>query len=77
MRVCLKLAHRVQTYVTTCNSIVFERFCVDSPKSIKTVAWTRIDRCIIDDNENAYFLKRISVIRALEKTFGHWMTKYI
>ena len=31
------------TYVTTCNSIVFERFSVDTQKRIKTVGWTGID----------------------------------
>ena len=45
-------------------NVVFERFCVDSRKRIKIVVWTRIDRCVFDDNENAYFWKRISVNRA-------------
>ena len=40
------------TYVTTCDSTVFERFCVDGRKRIKTVVWTRIDGCFFDDNEN-------------------------
>ena len=40
------------TYVTTCDSIVFERFSVDGRKRIKTVVWTRIDGCVFDDNEN-------------------------
>ena len=42
------------TYVTTCDSTytVFERFCVDGRKRIKTVVWTRIDGCVFDDNEN-------------------------
>ena len=31
---------------------------------IKTVVWTRIDRCVFDGNENLYFWKRISVDRA-------------
>ena len=52
------------TYVTKCNSIVFERFSVDSRKRVKTVVWTRIDRCVFYDNENAYFWKRISVEKA-------------
>ena len=57
---CVSLKHSriltyVLTYVTKCNSIVFERFSVDSRKRIKTVVWTRIDRCVFDDNENAYF----------------------
>lgn len=37
--------------VTMC-SIVFELFSVDSPKRIKTVVWTGIDRCVFDHNEN-------------------------
>ena len=41
--------------VKTCNSIVFERFSVDSRKRIRKVVWTRIDRCVSDDRENAYF----------------------
>ena len=33
------------TYVTTCNSIVFQQFSVDTRKHIKTtLVWTRIDR---------------------------------
>ena len=32
---------------------------VDSRKRIKTVVWTRIHRCVFDDNENAYLWKRI------------------
>ena len=46
------------TYVTTCNCIVFECFSVDRWKSIRPVVWTRIDWCVFDDNENAYFWKR-------------------
>ena len=42
-------------YVTTCNDIVFERFSLGSQKRIKTVVWTRIDRCVLNDNENAYY----------------------
>ena len=44
--VCLEHAKRVQlTVVTTSNSIVFQRFSVDSRKHIKTtLVWTRIDR---------------------------------
>ena len=45
------------TYVTTCNFIVFERFSVGSQKRIKTVVWTRIDRCVFDDNEKRILLK--------------------
>ena len=52
------------TYVTTCNSMVLERFSVDSRKRIKKVVWTRIDRCVFNDNENAHFWKRISVDKA-------------
>ena len=33
-------------------------------KKKKTVVWTRIDRCFFDDNENAYFRKRISADKA-------------
>ena len=51
------------TYVTTCNSIVFELFSVDSRKCIKTVVWTRTVRRDFDDKENAYFWKRFSVDR--------------
>ena len=43
-----------------CNSIVFERFRVDSRKRIKTVEWKRIYRIVFDDNENAYFWKRVT-----------------
>ena len=43
------------------NSIVFERFI---RKRITTVVWTRIDRWVFYDNENAYFRKSISVDRA-------------
>ena len=46
------------TYVTTCNCILFECFSVDRWKSIRPVVWTRIDWCVFDDNENAYFWKR-------------------
>ena len=53
------------TYVTTCNSIVFERFSADSQKRMKKVVWTPIHRCVFYDNENAFFWKRISVDRAL------------
>ena len=37
----------------------------DSRKRIKTLVWTRIDRCVFIANENAYFWKRISVDRVL------------
>ena len=33
--------------------VVFERSRMDSRKRIRTVACTRIDRCVFDDNENA------------------------
>ena len=39
------------TYVNV-RRTVFERFCVDGRKRIKTVVWTRIDGCFFDDNEN-------------------------
>ena len=46
------------TYVTTCDSTytVFERFCVDGRKRIKTVVWTQIDGCVFDDNENEFIV---------------------
>ena len=47
MRIGINLRHNVQ--------FVVERFSVDSRKRSKTVVWTRIDRCVVDDNENAYF----------------------
>ena len=53
------------TYVTTCYSIVFERFSADCRNCIKTVLWTQIDRCVFDDNKKkAYFWKRSSKERA-------------
>ena len=42
------------TYVTTCNSIVFWRSSEDSRKRIKTEVWTRIDRCVFEDNALAW-----------------------
>ena len=39
----------------------------NSRKRTKTLVWTQIDRCVFDDNENAYFWKRVSVERALEQ----------
>ena len=56
MRIGINLRHNVQ--------FVVERFSMDSRKRSKTVVWTRIDRCVVDDNENVYFWKRISVDRA-------------
>ena len=47
MRIWFNLRPNVQ--------FVVERFSVDSRKRSKTVVWTRIDRCVVDDNENAYF----------------------
>ena len=41
----------IDACVYTCNSSVFERFSADSRKRIKTVVWTRIDRCVFDDNK--------------------------
>ena len=55
MRIEFNLRHNVQY------SIVFERFSVNSRKRIKTVVWTGSDRCVLDNNENAKFWKRISV----------------
>ena len=45
------------TYVTTKSSIVFERFSVDSRKRIKTVIWTRVDRCVFDEERKRKLLK--------------------
>ena len=39
------LRHNVQFYSVD--------FSVDSQKRIKTEVWTRFDRCLFDDNENA------------------------
>ena len=47
MRIGFSLRRNVQ--------FVVERYSVDSRKRSKTVVWTRIDRCVVDDNENAYF----------------------
>ena len=44
------------TYVTTCNSMVLERYSVDSRRRIKTVVWTRIDSFVFDDNVTFDFL---------------------
>ena len=30
-------------------------FSVDSRKRVKAVVWTRIDRCVFDNDDNAYF----------------------
>ena len=50
------------TYVTTHNSIIFKHLSVDSQRCmIKTVVWMRIDRCVSNDNKNAYFWKCTSV----------------
>ena len=48
-RVWLKHAQRVQ--LASQRAILY-RF-VDSRDGMKTVAWTRINRCLFDDNENA------------------------
>ena len=53
-RVCLLHSHRVQLKSQRAILIIFERVSVDSRKIIETVVWTRIDRCVFDDNENAY-----------------------
>ena len=52
MRIEVHLRQNVQFY---------ERFNVESRKRIKTVVWTRIDRCVFAAYENVYFWKRISV----------------
>ena len=46
---------------------------LDSRKRFKTVVWTRNDRCVFDDNENAYFWKRISVDRVI-RVITLWLT---
>ena len=45
------------TYVPTKSWIVFERFSVDSRKRIKTVVWTRVDRCVFHDERKRILLK--------------------
>ena len=57
MRMKFNLGH-------TSSSIVFERFSADSRKRVKTVEWTRIDECFLDDNENAFFWNAFSIDRA-------------
>ena len=42
-------------YVTTFSTVVFERFSLVSQKRIKMVVWTRINRCVFNDNEIAYY----------------------
>ena len=54
VRIEFNFGHNVQFYR-------FERFSVESRKRIETVGWTRIDRCVFDENGNAYFWKRPSV----------------
>ena len=56
MRIGINLRHNVQ--------FVVKPLSVDSQKRTKTVVWTRIDRCVVDDNENVYFWKRVSVDRS-------------
>ena len=56
MRLEFNLRHR---------NVQFYRFRVDSRKRIKTVEWKRIYRSVFNDNENAYFWKRVTVDRAL------------
>ena len=60
-------AHRMQLISQRAIPLCFEHFRVDrdSWKHIKTVMWTRIDRCVLDDNddtfENALELARPSI----------------
>lgn len=51
----------------------FERFSVDSRKHIKTVVWTRIHRCVFDDNENEYYTFENALVWTRPKTvvFSH------
>ena len=51
------------TYVTTCNFIVVERFSVGSQKRIKTVVWTRIDRCVFLWQRKTHTFKNVFVRR--------------
>ena len=43
---------------------------VDSLKRIKTVVWTRIHRCVFDDNENAYLWKCIRDLSEISRGEG-------
>ena len=45
----------IDACVYTCNSSVFEGFSADSRKRITAVVWTRIDRCVFDDNKTHTF----------------------
>ena len=56
------------TYVTTCNTIVFERFSVDTRKRIKTVGGTGIDGAM----RFRWQRNRISVGKAWEQ--GRWFS---
>ena len=51
MRIEFNFHHNVQLYR-------FRTFWYGQSKTIKTVVWTRIDRCVFDDNKNAYLWKR-------------------
>ena len=61
------------TDVTTCNFIVFERFSVGSQKRIKTVVWTRIDRCVFLWQRKTRTWKRICVPTWLKYLYNSQM----
>ena len=71
---CRKYHSRVCTYCLTyepaCRHSAFSSVLVWTVENAaKTVVWTRIDRCVFDDTENGYFLKRISVDGDLNRDF--------
>ena len=45
----------IDACVYTCNSSVFEGFSADIRRRIKKIVWTRIDRCVFDDNKTHTF----------------------
>ena len=79
--VCLQHVQRVQ--LTSQRAILY-RF-VDSRDRMKTVLWTRIDRCVFGENENALVwtgqqqIKRVLVpilFAKCHKTVVNWREKY-
>ena len=56
MRIEFNSFHKVQI----CRFRTF--FRVDSRKRVKTVVWTRIDRCVFNDDENAYFWRKSLIV---------------
>ena len=53
-RVCSMHIEFNLRHKSTGNSVVFECSSVVFRRRIKTVVCLRIDRCVFDDNENAY-----------------------